>query len=807
MAEEVLEFTLEVNGVQQAITSVEELEEAVVQLQDQINSGAYGADKIAELNQNLDVAKTKLGEMKKAAKEAGDSAEKTGVDGGKSIGLLRESFDGAATAAEIFAGENETLGKVTMTVMKSIAVLNSAREVSENKLTLAVIKRTVVEKAAAAGTALLNVINKAFNITLSLNPIGLIVTAVGLLIVGIIALINPIKKAIEQFDFLSDAINVVIDGIRNVLSFLTGGLIDDAATAKTKDNAQKVLDSYDAVDSAANKNIDSINRRLKVLQAEGASEKKIYDTKIQLLNAEVKKRQDAIAAIIALGEDATEEQIKQLKTLRKEVADINTDIQVEGINFRKKEQEDRDKAEEKRKEKAKTAADKAKAERERIAALEKGAQERLLNLQQQFTLDAIKNDEERALKALQFAKEKTDKEIAELKKQGASAATIQALTLAADQKYQQDKTKIQDDGQKKREEQQKAYDEKLLALQNEYAIASIEDEQARAEKQLEIQRENDLKAIEQTQFTEEQKNALKLQYEENYQLKLAELKDAAAAAQREKDYALFQEQITLTDEFNGLSLKKQEELANQKNAQFASLLQNEKLTAEERKQIETDYAAFQKSTADQIAANRASALDAVQGAIQNVASLVGEETKAGKALAVADAVINTYKGASQALGSAPPPFNFILAASVVAAGLMNVKKITSTQVPAKGGGGGGGGGAAGGGPQKFARGGVLFGPSHAQGGIATAYGELEGGEYVVNRKSTQMYSGVISAINQIGGGRKYADGGMIGMETIDQLNSLESKLNSPPAMKTYVVATDVSSAQDADFQINNLSRL
>jgi hypothetical protein len=93
------------------------------------------------------------------------------------------------------------------------------------------------------------------------------------------------------------------------------------------------------------------------------------------------------------------------------------------------------------------------------------------------------------------------------------------------------------------------------------------------------------------------------------------------------------------------------------------------------------------------------------------------------------------------------------------------------------------------------------------GGIQTAFGELEGGEYVVNKNSTRMYAGVISAINQIGGGRKFADGGMVGMEAMTQLNSLESKLSSPPPIKTYVVATDVSDQQQADYQINNLSRL
>lgn len=47
----------------------------------------------------------------------------------------------------------------------------------------------------------------------------------------------------------------------------------------------------------------------------------------------------------------------------------------------------------------------------------------------------------------------------------------------------------------------------------------------------------------------------------------------------------------------------------------------------------------------------------------------------GKAASLAQAYISTYQAANIALASAPPPFNFGLAAAVVAAGLANVSKI------------------------------------------------------------------------------------------------------------------------------------
>jgi hypothetical protein len=84
----------------------------------------------------------------------------------------------------------------------------------------------------------------------------------------------------------------------------------------------------------------------------------------------------------------------------------------------------------------------------------------------------------------------------------------------------------------------------------------------------------------------------------------------------------------------------------------------------------------------------------VANAMGDIANLIGEESKAGKALAVGQALINTYSAATAAL--APPPVGAgpilgpIAAIGAVAAGMANVKKILSTKLPGADGGGGGG---------------------------------------------------------------------------------------------------------------------
>jgi hypothetical protein len=76
----------------------------------------------------------------------------------------------------------------------------------------------------------------------------------------------------------------------------------------------------------------------------------------------------------------------------------------------------------------------------------------------------------------------------------------------------------------------------------------------------------------------------------------------------------------------------------------------------------------------------------ISDALGAVADAVGRESAAGKAFAVAQAVMNTYSAANKAMSAYPPPFSFIAAATTIAAGLINVKKIISTPLPATAGG-------------------------------------------------------------------------------------------------------------------------
>ena len=80
-----------------------------------------------------------------------------------------------------------------------------------------------------------------------------------------------------------------------------------------------------------------------------------------------------------------------------------------------------------------------------------------------------------------------------------------------------------------------------------------------------------------------------------------------------------------------------------------------------------------------------------QQSLSIIGGLIDQNSAAGKAIAVTQAIINTYQGASKAIAQGGI-FGPVAAAATIAAGLINVRKIISTKIPSATGGGNVGGG-------------------------------------------------------------------------------------------------------------------
>jgi hypothetical protein len=255
---------------------------------------------------------------------------------------------------------------------------------------------------------------------------------------------------------------------------------------------------------------------------------------------------------------------------------------------------------------------------------------------------------------------------------------------------------------------------------------------------------------------------------------------------------------------------------------YAEQLAREGLTADQIKAIKEKQTADAKANAEAQITIEQKKFDAQQkllgataAAINAVADIIGKNTVAGKALAVAASLINTYAaiaGQLAAFSKVPVPAYAIVQA--VATGLVGFKAVADiikTPVPGANGGGAGAGAASGTQvprPRGMATGGLVSGIGGPKSDLIPAM--LSNGESVINAQSTSMFRPLLSSINAIGGGKRFADGGLaVGSFSQDQaLSQLQSSLNLQQApIKTYVVASDMSNQQMLDRNIKTRSTL
>jgi hypothetical protein len=330
----------------------------------------------------------------------------------------------------------------------------------------------------------------------------------------------------------------------------------------------------------------------------------------------------------------------------------------------------------------------------------------------------------------------------------------------------------------------------------------------------EIARVEDIKTAQKNLTTSvETENAKRLKSDLDTALKSAEAKkketdDLFAENMRKAEGDLIAQQSLLDEK------KRLDELY------YTEQLAREGLNADQIKAIKDKQLADVKANAEAqivIEQKKFQAQQALLGATANalnaLADIAGKNTKAGKALAVAASLINTYAaiaGQLRAFAGVPiPAYAIVQAVATGLVGFKAVADIIKTPIPAEGGGGGGTGSSSGTAvprPRGMATGGLVSGIGGPKSDLIPAM--LSNGESVINAQSTSMFRPLLSSINAIGGGRRFADGGLaVGSFSQDQaLQQLQNSLNLQQApIKTYVVASDMTNQQMMDRNIKTRS--
>lgn len=176
--------------------------------------------------------------------------------------------------------------------------------------------------------------------------------------------------------------------------------------------------------------------------------------------------------------------------------------------------------------------------------------------------------------------------------------------------------------------------------------------------------------------------------------------------------------------------------------------------------------------------------------------------------AIGQVVANTGIANAKAVAASPITFgqpwvtiNTISAAvsiaGIIAAAVKSINDINSQQFEPAGGTGGNRMG------RGYAKGGVIEGNRHSQGGVLI---EAEGGEAVMTRGAVTMFGPMLNMMNQMGGGTNFAPN--LTTTLMDKpIVANPAEEQAPMVVKTYVVEKDLTDAQQRQARLKNLSTL
>jgi len=189
-------LTLTLNGVEQTITSVQQLEAAIKDARTALTTTFEGTQdelkafnkQISDAQQSLDTLRNKKGQ-EESIKSIGNLA--------KAGSAVTSSFAAATAAVSLFGGDTERVSKAAEQAQNALTLALSGREIAEGAVAIATGVANLQTTLQTASTNAANAATKRFYATLAANPYTAIAVAIGIVIAAIYALTDAENENLE----------------------------------------------------------------------------------------------------------------------------------------------------------------------------------------------------------------------------------------------------------------------------------------------------------------------------------------------------------------------------------------------------------------------------------------------------------------------------------------------------------------------------------------------------------------------------------------------------------------------------------
>lgn len=840
LVEQINEVTAAIKSVKNEVKAAsndprEALSAIKTQLYELKAAGKDNTEEYAELVEKakeLDAAIKEVNAELKNTDDAANKATEDTIDGFKgALDVVKGGvgvFQAIQSSVALFGVENEkveeTLKKLvaTQNLLNSIDAIRSSY-LSKNSglyklLTKDILTYTTTTKAAT-------VAQKALNVALKASGIGLIITIVASLVSKIDELItrsSVLNKAISEIEAVisglgSAILNWVVNPIETLLTVLSDikngefkKALDDIGSGINKQFKGTVDAFKEAYKQSKEFNKNQLEYQIEYLEKlketktdfreQYKLQKQIFDLKEKLINAlknEEERTQklkllalDRVKAAKEFNNEMLKSQIEYIDKLKASETDLNKQSDLLNESYRKKIEYIK-----------KTVTDTAeKAKQINLANIE---YEKEVGELEEKRLDN-KLNYLKASKELEPSLEKQrelQNQIFEVEQQKINLITDETERTQAQLLLEKEKAKYAKELSKEQLEKEIGYKAQLKDT-----TTNI-DEQYKLQQQIFDLREQQINLIEDEEertrqlalLEEDRKNAeeayLKAKKDEIIKaaVNIASTSRDAVSSVFEGMSSIIQENIDrIQDAIEDVT--KDIERSERKVEKYQNKLQNyyTKLAdsvGEDRREVVSAIKETEMAIEEQYALQEQ--LDAEKQAKEK--EMRAEEYKQKKinlANSLIQSIVNTAVGITQVIaqaGVAAP----VLAAIIGAMGAVQTALIASQM-----------------GKLKMANGGLLKGASHREGGIPVGNTgiEVEGGEYVVNKRATSKYLPILEQINSYGKSTtKFSRGGELNLPNSDSFETAElllSNINFNPV----VSVVDINKASNRLANVKVMSR-
>jgi hypothetical protein len=329
------------SDTQQATGQFKTLKQELKSIENELNrmseAGEEGSDAFRKLQARAGQVKDQINDTKGAIKALSSDTFRLDAFSQAAQGIAG-GFAAAQGAMALFGSENKAVEEGIKKTQGAMALLQGVTAITNILQKESAFRLAVSSAAQAAYTAVVGTSTgamKLFRLALASTGIGALVVGLGLLIANFDDVKKVVLNLIKPFDG-------IIAKVRDFLSVISFGLIDDASTAKTKSNAEASLEAINKL-TKANESIEKqMQRNIDIAKAKGKSDREVYQLEKQLLEFRLKNNyaeQDAIKKKIAVG-NATEEERKKLFELVQSARDLLKDKTVLEINYTNKQKEE-----------------------------------------------------------------------------------------------------------------------------------------------------------------------------------------------------------------------------------------------------------------------------------------------------------------------------------------------------------------------------------------------------------------------------------------------------------------------------------